>query len=188
MRPTLAASGENEQVPDSYRGHLLIAAPSLFDYFRRTVVLVIEHNPEGAMGVVLNRPSETLVGEAVPALAELADEEELVHVGGPVAPQAVVALGEFDDPNEAGTPVVAGLGTVDPDGPHDSLRRLRVYAGYAGWGPGQLDAEVEQRAWILQDASADDPFHEGDIWSDTLRRKGGGYRLLATMPEDPSVN
>jgi putative transcriptional regulator len=188
MRPTLAGSGENERVPESYRRHLLIAAPSLFDYFRRTVVLVIEHTSEGAMGVVLNRPSETLVAEAVPALAGIAGDEELVRVGGPVAPQAVVALGEFDDPDEAGSSVMAGLGTVDPDGPHDSLRRLRVYAGYAGWGPGQLDAEVEQRAWIPQEASADDPFHEGDIWSDTLRRKGGGYRLLATMPDDPSVN
>jgi putative transcriptional regulator len=175
-------------VSDSYRGQLLIAAPSLFDYFRRTVVLVIEHTPEGAMGVVLNRSSETPVVEAVPALAELAASEELVRVGGPVAPQAVVALGEFGDPEEAGTTVVAGLGTVDPDGPHESLRRLRVYAGYAGWGPGQLDGEVDQGAWILQEASAEDPFHDGDIWSDSLRRKGGGYRLLATMPDDPSVN
>src|SRR5881227_124694 len=72
------------------RGQLLIAAPSLFDYFRRTVVLVIEHTEEGAMGVVLNRPSETTVAEAVSALAELADENELVRVGGPVSPEAVV--------------------------------------------------------------------------------------------------
>lgn len=173
---------------ESLRGNLLIAAPSLFDYFRRAVVLVIEHSDEGAMGVVLNRPSETLVADAVPVLAEIAEEEELVRVGGPVAPEAVVALGEFDDPDEAGKAVVAGLGTVDPDGSHDSLRRVRVYAGYAGWSPGQLDGEVEQGAWIVEEASADDPFHDGDIWSDTLRKKGGGYRLLATMPEDPSVN
>jgi len=175
-------------VGDSYRGQLLIAAPSLFDYFRRTVVLVIEHNDEGAMGVVLNRPSETLVVEAVPALAEIADSEELMRLGGPVAPEAVVALGDFADPGEAGKEVVAGLGTIDPDAPHDSLRRLRVYAGYAGWAPGQLDGEVEQGAWIVEDATPEAPFHDGDIWSDTLRRKGGGYRLLATMPEDPSVN
>jgi putative transcriptional regulator len=175
-------------VSDSYRGQLLIAAPSLFDYFRRTVVLVIEHNDEGAMGVVLNRTSDTSVAEAVPALADLAGDGELVRVGGPVAPQAVVALGDFADPGEAGKAVVAGLGTVDPDGSHESLRRLRVYAGYAGWAPGQLDGEVEQGAWITQEACAEDPFQEGDMWSDTLRRKGGGYRLLATMPEDPSVN
>jgi putative transcriptional regulator len=181
-------SRDNAGVAESLRGNLLIAAPSLFDYFRRAVVLVIEHSDEGAMGVVLNRPSETLVADAVPVLAEIAEEEELVRVGGPVAPEAVVALGEFDDPDEAGKAVVAGLGTVDPGGSHDSLRRVRVYAGYAGWSPGQLDGEVEQGAWIVEEASADDPFHDGDIWSDTLRKKGGGYRLLATMPEDPSVN
>ena len=173
---------------ESLRGRLLIAAPSLFDYFRRTVVLVIEHTEDGAMGVILNRASETLVAEAVPALADLADEGDVVRLGGPVAPQAVVALGDFADPGEAGKEVVAGLGTVDPDAPHDSLRRVRVYAGYAGWSPGQLDGEVDQGAWIVAVAKADDPFHEGDIWSDALRKMGGGYRLLATMPEDPSVN
>ena len=176
------------RVAESLRGSLLIAGPALFDYFRRTVVLVIEHSDEGAMGVVLNRPSETLVAEAVPALADVAEAEELVRLGGPVAPQAVVALGEFEDPEEAGKAVVDGLGTVDPDAPHDSLRRVRVYAGYAGWAPGQLDGEVEQGAWIVEEANADDPFNDGDIWSETLRKKGGGYRLLATMPEDPSVN
>ena len=79
----------------SLRGQLLIAAPSLFDYFRRTVILVIEHTEEGAMGVVLNRPSDTTVAEAVSALAELADADEVVRVGGPVSPEAVVALGDF---------------------------------------------------------------------------------------------
>jgi putative transcriptional regulator len=181
-------SRDNAPVAESLRGNLLIAAPSLFDYFRRTVVLVIEHSDEGAMGVVLNRVSETLVAEAVPALAGLAEDEELVRLGGPVAPDAVVALGEFDDPEEAGKAVVEGLGTVDPDGPRDSLRRVRVYAGYAGWSPDQLEGEIEQGAWIVEEASADDPFYDGDIWSDTLRKKGGGYRLLATMPDDPSVN
>ena len=184
----IESSRDNERVDESLRGRLLIAAPSLFDYFRRTVVLVIEHNDEGAMGVILNRVSETPVAEAVPALADLAGEGDLIRLGGPVAPQAVVALGDFADPGEAGKAVVAGLGTVDPDAPHDSLRRVRVYAGYAGWSPGQLDGEVEQGAWIVEEARADDPFHEGDIWSDILRKKGGGYRLLATMPEDPSVN
>lgn len=173
---------------DSLRAHLLVAAPSLFDYFRRTVVLVIEHSDEGAMGVVLNRSSETTVAEAVPTLAEHADDEELVHVGGPVAPEAVVALGEFEDPEEAGTPVIGSLGVVDPDRPDASLRRLRVYAGYAGWAPGQLEDEIEQGAWIIESADPDDPFRDGDLWSDALQRKGGAYALLATMPADPSLN
>jgi putative transcriptional regulator len=170
------------------RGQLLVAAPSLFDYFRRTVVLVIEHTPDGAMGVVLNRESETRVADAVPQLAELADAGELVRVGGPVAPQSVVALGEFGDIAEAGKAVTGRLGTLDPDAGNDSLRRLRVYAGYAGWGAGQLEDELEQEAWVVTPAEEQDPFSEGDIWSRALERRGGAYRLLATMPPDPSQN
>jgi putative transcriptional regulator len=175
-------------VADSLRGQLLIAAPSLFDYFRRSVVLVLEHSPEGAMGVVLNRTSETLVADAVPQLAALAADGELVRIGGPVAPETVVALGEFGDLSEAGTQVVGALGTLDPESDNASLQRLRVYAGYAGWGPGQLDGELEQEAWVVMPAQPDDPFRDGDIWSEALSRKGGSYRLLATMPPDPSLN
>lgn len=172
---------------ESLRGHLLIATPSLFDYFRRTVVLVLEHTPDGAMGVVLNRESETPVAEAVPQLAELADTE-LMRLGGPVSPESVVALGEFADPSEAGTAVVGSLGTLDPDADNASLRRLRVYAGYAGWAAGQLDGELEQEAWIVDPAQPDDPFADGDLWSEVLRRKGGTFALMATMPADPSLN
>ncbi|MEA2330389.1 MAG: putative transcriptional regulator [Thermoleophilaceae bacterium] len=175
-------------VEETLRGRLLIAAPSLFDYFRRTVVLVIEHTPDGAMGVVLNRESETRVAEAVPQLAGLTGDEELVRIGGPVAPHSVVALGEFDDIADAGTHVVGRLGTLDPDSDNESLLRLRVYAGYAGWGAGQLDGELEQEAWVVADADAEDPFSEDDIWSRALQRRGGAYRLLATMPPDPSQN
>jgi len=172
----------------SLRGHLLIAAPSLFDYFRRTVVLVLEHTEEGAMGVVLNRPSETTVGEAVSTLAELADHDELVRLGGPVSPESVVALGEFDDPDDASSTVAGSLGLLDPEGPDPSLRRLRVYAGYAGWGPGQLDGELEDGAWIVESLDPEDPFKDGDLWADALQRKGGAYSLLSTMPADPSLN
>jgi putative transcriptional regulator len=180
--------GENVLMAESLRGQLLIAAPSLFDYFRRSVVLVLEHSDEGAMGVVLNRESETRVAEAVPALASLAEPEELVRIGGPVSPQSVVALGDFADVEEAGTLVVGSLGTLDPDADNESLRRVRVYAGYAGWAPGQLDGELEQEAWMVLPARAGDPFANGDIWSEALRRKGGSYKLLATMPADPSLN
>ncbi len=173
---------------ESLRGQLLIAAPSLHDYFRRAVVLMIEHTPDGAMGVVLNRASETRVAEAVPQLAHLAPEEELVRIGGPVAPQSVVALGEFADVAEAGAQVVGSVGTLDPESDNTSLQRIRVFAGYTGWAPGQLDAELEQEAWVVTPAEADDAFADGDIWSDALRRKGGSYRLLSTMPLDPSLN
>ena len=131
-------------MPDSLRGHLLIAAPSLYDYFRRTVVLVLEHTPDGAMGVVLGQETETPVADAVPALAELAGDDDVVYLGGPVSPESVVALGDFERPEEAGTHVVGSLGTLDPDGENESLRRLRVFAGYAGWAAGQLDGELER--------------------------------------------
>jgi putative transcriptional regulator len=179
---------ENVLMAESLKGQLLIAAPSLFDYFRRSVVLVLEHSDDGAMGVVLNRESETRVVEAVPALASLAEPDDLVRIGGPVSPQSVVALGDFEDIGEAGTQVVGSLGTLDPEAPNESLRRVRVYAGYAGWGPGQLGGELAQDAWLVLPARASDPFAEGDIWSDALRREGGNYKLLATMPTDPSLN
>jgi putative transcriptional regulator len=175
-------------VETSLRGQLLVAAPALHDYFRRTVVLVVEHTDEGAMGVVLNRPSETGVAEVVPSLAEAAGEDEPVYVGGPVAPQAVVAIGDFEDPSEAGTQVLGSIGLVDPDRTDPALRRLRVFAGYAGWAPGQLDGEVEQEAWIVEPAVPDDPFRDGDLWAAVLQRKGGAYALMATMPADPSLN
>lgn len=173
---------------ESLRGQLLIAAPSLFDFFRRTVVLMVEHNEEGAFGVVLNRTSESRVEEVVPSLAPLAGDGELVRVGGPVAPDTAVALGRFDDPDASAGIVVGDLGVVDPDIPGGEVRELRVYAGHAGWGPGQLEGELEGDAWIVEDASPEDPFRDGDLWSYLLQRRGGEYALLARMPEDPSMN
>jgi putative transcriptional regulator len=105
-----------------------------------------------------------------------------------VSPNAVTAIGEHGDPEAATKLVVGTVGMVDLDHPEPELRRLRVFAGYAGWGAGQLDGEVEQEAWILEPAHPDDPFTEGDLWSRVLRRKGGQYALLARMPADPSVN
>jgi putative transcriptional regulator len=105
-----------------------------------------------------------------------------------VGAQSVVALGDFEDAEDAASTVVGSLGLIDPDGPAPMLRRMRVYAGYAGWGAGQLEAELEQEAWIVEPAQADDPFFDGDLWPVALQRKGGGFSLLATMPADPSLN
>ena len=173
---------------DSLRAHLLIASPRLADYFRRSVVLVLEHNEEGAMGVVLNRPSDALVRNAVPDLVHLGELDDVVLVGGPVQPQAVIVLGEFEQPEDASRIVAGELGVVDPDRADAELRRARVYAGYAGWAPGQLEAELEQDAWIVEPVDRDDPFREDDLWPAALARKGGEYALLARMPADPSVN
>jgi putative transcriptional regulator len=172
---------------ESLNGKLLVASPSMPDYFHRTVILVVEHSDQGAFGLVLNRPSETTVGEASPELAELIGEEHLFHVGGPVQPNAVTAVGEHSDPAAATKLIVGSVGMVDLDDP-PQVNRLRVYVGYAGWGAGQLDGELEQEAWIVEDAHPDDPFRDDDLWSAVLARKGGEFALLARMPADPSVN
>jgi putative transcriptional regulator len=180
--------------PGNLRGQLLVAGSGLFDpNFRRTVVLIGEHNEEGAVGVVLNRPLPVSVGEAVPPLAGLAGADEPVFLGGPVQSQSVVVLADFDQPDRAGLLVFGSIGFltghIEPDeiGP---VRRARVFAGYAGWGPGQLEGELEVQSWILEPAQPADVFAEDPerLWSQVLRRKGGDYAVLATMPVDPSLN
>jgi putative transcriptional regulator len=178
----------------SLKGQLLVAGPSLLDpNFRRTVVLVGEHTDEGALGVVLNRASEATVEDAVPELSALIDDEELVHVGGPVQPSAIVVVADFADPEQAGALILDSVGflpaEVEPDAIGE-LRRARVFAGYAGWGPGQLDEELDEGSWIVAPALAEDVF-TGDpeeLWSEVLRRKGGPFEVLALMPPDPSAN
>jgi putative transcriptional regulator len=179
---------------ESLQGHLLIAGPGLVDpNFWRTVVLVGEHSDEGALGVVLNRSSETSVEEAVPELAVLAEGMGAVHVGGPVQPSAVVVLADFAEPDDASALVLDSVGFLPSDVEPESLgelRRARVYVGYAGWGPGQLDDELEEGSWIVEPAVPDDVFTndpEG-LWSAVLRRKGGPFSVLAAMPPDPSLN
>lgn len=180
---------------DSLRGQLLIAGPDLVDpNFRRTVVLVGEHGDEGAMGVILNRPSPVAVADAVPPLAELVDEEELVYVGGPVQPQAIVVLGDFGEPDEAASLVLGSIGflpgEIESADDVASLGRARVFAGYAGWSPGQLESEIEERSWIVEPARPEDVFSPEPewLWSAVLRRKGGRYAILALMPPDPARN
>jgi putative transcriptional regulator len=180
---------------ESLTGQLLLASPALRDpNFTRTVVLISMHSEEGAMGVVLNRPSAVTVGEAVPQLERVLDEQEPVYVGGPVQPGSIVLLAEFLDPSPAGLLVFGRIGFPAPDAGIDELTeataRRRVFAGYAGWGEGQLDAEVEQGDWIAHAAMPEDVFTElpEELWSTVLTRKGGSYALIARMPPDPSVN
>ena len=122
---------------DSLSGHLLIASPAILDpNFRRTVVFITAHTEDGAVGLILNRPSETTVGEAVPQLASVISGEEPVFVGGPVNPNGVAMLAEFEDPDDAGVPVVDDIGYVALDDALESgpppLGRTRVFAGVAG--------------------------------------------------------
>ena len=179
---------------DTLQGQLLIASPSLLDSnFRRTVVLVTEHTDEGAAGLVLNRPSPASISELVPELEPLAEEEEQVWLGGPVQPNAVLVLGEFVDPDDAAVPLFGSLGFPSLEEPEDvvpATTRRRVFAGYAGWGAGQLESELGREDWIIEPAQPDDAFTDApdNLWADVLRRKGGIYELVARIPEDPSVN
>ena len=180
----------------SLRGKLILAGPTLKDpNFDRTVVLITDHSDEGAMGLVLNRPSNATVDDAVPDLAWIDGGEAIVHVGGPVAPDGVIVLAEWDDPAQAGVLVDDDLGFVpgdidDTDAVAAAVRRARVYAGHSGWGPGQLEGELEEESWIVEPALVEDVFAEDaeELWSRVLRRMGREFALLATMPPDPSLN
>jgi putative transcriptional regulator len=155
----------------SLQGQLLIASPALRDpNFHRSVVLIAEHGEGGAMGVILNRPADAAAAEALPALEDILEPDAVVFAGGPVEPQAVIVLAEFADPDEAATLVFDDVGFVRGDAE-----------------PAEL---AEEEAWIiepplLEDVFSDDP---GGLWSAVLRRKGGRFALVATMPLDPSLN
>jgi putative transcriptional regulator len=179
----------------SLRGQLLVAGPALLDpNFRRTVVLLGEHGEDGAMGVVLNRVSDVSVEDAVPPIAGLADEGAFVHLGGPVQPQAIVVLADFVEPHRAGALVLETIGflpgDVEDGADLGELRNVRVFAGYAGWAPGQLEEELEEQSWVVLPARGSDVFTTAPetLWTDVLRRNGGGLAVLALLPEDPHVN
>lgn len=146
------------------------------------------------MGVVLNRPSVVTVGDAVPPLAELVDANEVVHVGGPVQPQAIVVLGDFVDSGQSAALVIGSIGflpgEIESADDVPGVARARVYAGYAGWGAGQLESELAEDSWIVEPAQPDDVFTSDPdgLWSAVLRRKGGPFAILASMPLDPRVN
>ncbi|HKJ35302.1 MAG TPA: YqgE/AlgH family protein [Solirubrobacterales bacterium] len=179
---------------ESLRGKLLIASPQLADpNFDRSVVLVTEHGEDGAMGIVLNRPSDADVGSVIPDLGPVVGDEP-IFVGGPVQPEALVVLGEFSDPEKAAWIVTAEVGLVSAQTELEDLpsavRRGRVYAGFSGWGAGQLEDELEEEAWIVEAPLPSELFPDDpeQLWSDVLARMGGEYALVARMPEDPSLN
>jgi putative transcriptional regulator len=162
--------------------------------FARTVVLVCEHSEDGALGLVLNRGGDLLVAESAPELAALIGDEAVIDAGGPVQPDALLVLAEFDDASHAAVPVVGTVGLMGDGSDIDDLvavtRRARVFAGYAGWGPGQLDAELAREDWFVAPAGIDDIFDPDadELWRRVLSRKGGHFAVVARMPIDPSVN
>jgi putative transcriptional regulator len=173
---------------------LLVAGGDLFDpNFRRTVVLIADHDEEGAAGVVLNRRADVTVGDAAPALTSLVPPDDRLYVGGPVQPQSAVVLADFEHPDLAGRLVFGSIGLLTGEEVEEallSIRRARVYAGYAGWGPGQLDQELEDNGWLVEGPLPDDVFtpEPEALWSAVVRRKGQDFSLLALMPDDPSLN
>lgn len=181
---------------DSLRGKLLVASPAITDpNFRRAVVLIAEHSAEGAMGVVLDRVSEATVGEVVDGLSWLAGDDAAVFVGGPVATTSVTVLAEFSDPTRAALLIEDDLGFIPAEAGDEAelaaaVKRSRVFAGHAGWGPGQLEDELADDGWIVTDALREDCFtpEPHGLWEAVLRRQGGTFSLMATMPYDPSLN
>jgi putative transcriptional regulator len=180
---------------ESLQGQLLIAGGGLFDpNFRHAVVLVVEHAEEGAVGIVLNRPAELHAAEAAPALASLLEPEDRLFVGGPVHAEAAILLAEFEHPDLfEGRLLLDAVGVVGSEeelpGPQ-RVRRARLFAGHAGWAPGQLEGELERSSWIVESARQHDVFTPTPqtLWRDVLRRKGGEHAVLALMPFDPSTN
>ena len=179
----------------SLRGKLIVAGPKLYDpNFHRTVVLICEHTDDGALGLIVNRPTPVEVGDAVPELGELLGPTDRLFAGGPVQPQSIVLLAELEDPPEEALMVTGDVGLVlqgvDLEDLAAMARRGRAFLGYAGWGPGQLEDELERDDWIVLDAEPNDAFADDAeaMWGRVLARNGGEYALLATMPPDPTLN
>lgn len=180
------------------KGRLLVATPLLREpVFARTVIAILEHDADGgALGVVLNRPAEVSIGEVVPSVADLVSAPATLFEGGPVSPTTAIALGMAAPGADADgwVYVVPPLVTVDLD--HDpallaaTLRSLRVFAGYAGWAPGQLEGEIEEGSWYVVDALPVDPFvtDPARLWSAVLRRQGWPLSAVALCPVDPTMN
>lgn len=183
---------------DSLRGRLLVATPDLADpNFFRAVVLVLEHSDDGALGVVLNRPtSETTVEDPLPAWAPLAVDPPVIFVGGPVQPEAAIGLARRADQGDPDgfAPLSGELGTVDlerdPTDVAPRVDRLRVFAGYSGWGPRQLESELDAGGWFVVDAEPSDLWtaEPDTLWRAVLRRQRGKERIFAEYPLDANLN
>ncbi|WP_091554961.1 YqgE/AlgH family protein [Micromonospora pattaloongensis] len=183
---------------ESMTGQLLVATPSLKDpNFDRTVVLLVAHESGGALGVVLNRPTEVPVAEVLGPWGAMAREPGVLFEGGPVQPESAICVARMRPGarRARGFHPVSGLvGTVDlstdPESLRDSVVGIRVFAGYSGWSPGQLEEEIEAGSWFVLDALPGDAFMErpDDLWPMVLRRQGGMMAAVAHFPSDVTLN
>lgn len=176
-------------------GKLLVATPTLVDpNFYRTVLFMIEHNADGALGLVLNRPTASPVSDHVPDWAPFVATPDLVFVGGPVANEVAVGLvQEPGNPPEAWHEALPGIGLLDlTELPafYGGVGRARVFSGYAGWDAGQLEFELAAGSWVLLAAHADSVFTEipETLWERVLAQTGGSLGMYVTYPKDPRLN
>lgn len=176
-------------MPDSVAGKLLIATPTLIDpNFYRTVILMLQDDEDGTVGVVLNRPSEEAVEDHLPEWADRTKAPHTIHYGGPVEPEVAIGLSNTSEGMPTGVP---GLKLVDLSNPPVSEEgpSVRIYSGYAGWGAGQLEAELSMGSWYVVQASPDDPFDEPEgQWRRVLRRQPNFLSLVSTFPDDVRLN
>jgi putative transcriptional regulator len=179
------------------RGRLLVATPALGDpNFDHTVVLILEHSEDGAVGVVLNRPTTTDLVDALPAWDRLAIEPSVLFTGGPVAPDAAICLGRGwpGEQGEGYEPLFGNLGTVDltldPEALTSVVQGIRLFVGYSGWGEGQLEGEIEAGAWFVVDTHPDDALstRPDDLWQTVLKRQKGTVAMFANFPPNPAMN
>ena len=179
-------------------GRLLVASPMLTDdNFRRTVILMLDHGDDGALGLVVNRPMEVDVSTVLPAWQPYTTAPGRLFQGGPV--QLDSALGLVAMPGTTSEPVgvrllIGSIGLVDLDAPPEvivsGLAGLRIFAGYAGWSPGQLEGEIAEGAWYVVDAEPRDAFTDSPegLWREVLRRQRGKLAMVSTYPDDPTQN
>ena len=180
-------------------GRLLVASPTLLDpNFARTVVLLLDHDDEGTLGVVLNRPTTVPVASVLPGWADTVDDPPVLFDGGPVSGDSALAVAcvpESGGEDPVGFRRLFGpTGMVDLDTPLEvlapAMTRMRIFAGYAGWGGGQLDLEIAEGSWYVVAAETADIFAESPdgLWRGVLRRQPGPLAWVASMPEDPRHN
>ena len=191
-------SGEQTMapMPTSLKGQLLLDHGKLAgSFFHRTVILVCQHDSEGAFGLVLNRATGNNVGEALVANLPEDLKEKPLYLGGPVQPQALSFL--HSDVFLPEAEVLPNLslghsldGLMELAESYSASKQMKIFAGYAGWSPGQLDDEMKRDTWVTHPASIDLVFHPEPekLWQTLLRQKGGKYRLLSDTPEDLSWN
>ena len=179
---------------ESLAGQLLVASPALSDpNFARTVVLVMEHTESGAVGIVLNRPTDADVLDHLPGWWTAAANPQVVFIGGPVGDGGGIGLarGEGAAPME-GWPEVLGMWAVDLEETPtvDADLEARIFVGYSGWGAGQLEEELETASWVVVPGEAEDAFtpQPERLWAAVLERSGGRHAWLATYPSDPRLN